>query len=238
MKKQTTKINPLRRHKHAQLWFCRVDGKNKYLGNKDTTEAEAMEMHQKLLTDAKVDELLLSPSSSDEPLDSLLQYYLRHGGAINGKKNWTDRIRYCQLFKKQFGKWTIEAVRPYQIEKFVQEQENWNDTTKGNFCKHMNAAFVWLMKQRVIKFNPMFGVKRPQARTRGVEYVITPHEYEKLLPLVKETYRPIVELLWHTGARPDEILSATKEEFRPDDRVIRKIHHKTEHKGRIRDIPL
>jgi len=231
------KISTLKRHKHAQLWFVRFNGRNKYLGNRQTSQEEAQQMLDQLRLEQTINKASPQVNESEQTITGLLQYYLKHQCQAT-TQNMRDRHRYCTQFQEAFGSLTVKQLKPHFVQSWLDKQTTWNSTTRCNALKHLSAAFNWLVINDLISRSPLKGVKRPLPLVRGEEFILTQEEYNRVLKLVSRIYKPIVELMWHTGARPSEILTATAEEYNPDTHEIVKIHHKTEGKGKTRRILL
>ncbi len=232
------KVGTLKRHNASGYHYCRFNGKMKYLGTKTTTETEAEAMRQSLIRDTVIANNLPTVNDDRASVNELADFYISNAILPDGKKNTTDRIRYISLFTAQFDNQPVRQIKPYQVEKWLATIESMNDTTKCNLVKHLAAMFNWLQRNDKVTYNPLRGVKRPLAAVRGEEYLITPEEYERLLETLSGTYKAIVELLWATGCRPDEILTAVKEEWHPETHEIRKIKHKNMNRGKKRNIVL
>lgn len=85
-----------------------------------------------------------------------------------------------------------------------------------------------------------------EAPTRSTSHVNPPREsvplddYLNTLPFLASPYREIIQLLYLTGARPSEILNMQTSEIDRSGEtwLYRPAHHKNEHRGKTRIIPL
>lgn len=232
-------ISKLFWHKGSSRHACRCNGKYKYFGNRDTTPEQAQQMYDDY---CKQQQLLNNGAVENDKMLSVaevLSYYLANSAKTTGKANRDARRYFCNLFIAKFGAEQLTNLKADKIERWLSEQETWSQTYRCNACKHLSAAFNWMIAKEYTTRNPIKGVDRPKPQRRGFEYVISEEEYQKVLALCNRTYKPIVELLWHTGARPQEILSAKAEEYHPDRKILDKgLNHKTADKDAVRHIPL
>ncbi len=69
----------------------------------------------------------------------------------------------------------------------------------------VQRAFRWSEKMGVIDTNPIRYLEKPEAGKR--EQVIAPEQYPEILEYFKdESFRSLLEMAWHTGARPQECI--------------------------------
>lgn len=234
-------VGELKKHLHSGRWYVRIKGRkppNKYIGTKDTSREEAEEIRRQLIADTIIATNTTQANDNEMSISQLVNYYLDNAVLKDGSKNKMDRVRYCKTFADKFSTMKVRDVKPFMVEKWINDQTEWNVTTKGNAIKHLAACFNWLLKQDCIGRSPIRAVKRPTPLIRGKEWVITQDEYNRLLPTVKTTYREVVECCWHTGCRPSEVLGASKDEYDPVHHTLTKISHKTMDKGKRRIIVL
>lgn len=232
------KIGTLRRHSASQRWIVWYDGKTHYIAGPEVTEEDAQKAYDAFVQKVTIEQNGIAENEEKVTIRSLVTFYLTEGNTKGCTSNKYHRREYCEAFVCEFGNLTIKDVKPYMVERWLTNHPSWQRTTLANVCKHLAACFNWLVKNDKIARSPLKGVDRPQTFARGEEFVITNDEYLRLLGTLSDTYRPIVELLWNSGCRPDEALSATKEEYKEDLHLLRKKTHKTSGKGKVRDIVL
>jgi len=233
-----TRIGTLCRHKAQQRWYVRINGKPKYLGDRLTTEEEAQRLLDALAAETNIKDQSADQNDAKATVGVLMGIYLKENGNVGCYKAQLDRRRIINDYIAEFGTMSPVAIKPFMVQRWLQQHTKWNDTSKCNACKNVSAAYNWLINNDYVSKNPIKATRKPQALIRGEEYVITPEEQARVLPLCKQPYRDIAAVLYATGARPDEILSSEVSEYRSAEHAIVKHHHKTIQKGKRRSILL
>jgi integrase len=80
-----------------------------------------------------------------------------------------------------------------------------------------------------VAVNPIQGLRKPRASSRGVQTLISPADHTKLLEAAPDCLKNVLTVLFQTGARPGEVLSVTAADFHPDRAVWILQRHKAEH---------
>lgn len=98
----------------------------------------------------------------------------------------------------------------------------WGPTTQRNCVVGLIAGFNWAVKAGMLTKNPLLGIERPSASSRGAESLIgtTPEEVEanhrRIMAAVRPHWKPFIQALKDTGARPSELGAATARDFNPE----------------------
>lgn len=122
---------------------------------------------------------------------------------------------------------------------------------RGTVNKHVHRIrrmFRWAVAQELVPATTWQALLAVPALRRGAKHVretapvraVTWADVELVLPHLSPTLRAVVELMWHTGARPSEALQVRLADIDRTGPVwlFRPASHKTEHLGRDRLIPL
>ena len=122
---------------------------------------------------------------------------------------------------------------------------------RGTVNKHVHRIrrmFRWAVAQELVPAATWQALLAVSALRRGAKHVretapvraVTWRDVEHVLPHLSPTLRAVVELMWHTGARPSEALQVRLADIDRTGPVwlFRPASHKTEHLGRERLIPL
>lgn len=97
----------------------------------------------------------------------------------------------------------------------------WGPSTQRNCVVGLVAMLNWAVRSGLIAKNPLTGIEKPGASSRGAESLVGNDKEEaeanhgKILAAVPPSYRPFIQALKDTGARPGELAAATAEDFNP-----------------------
>lgn len=102
----------------------------------------------------------------------------------------------------------------------------------------LKAAFNWAVDQEIIERNPIAKLKKPRARSRGGDQLLTDEGHQKLMAAAPPPLRAFLTALHDTGARPGEVARVTAADFNPAIGAWVLSDHKTERLGRKRIVYL
>jgi integrase len=233
-----TKFGMLCKHSGLNRWYVRVNGKQVYLGDANTTEEDAQRLLDALKAEYEAKDRTASENDAQTKLGALINLYLNHAKSKGCRKAQLDRTRYVNDFHRSFANFAPVELKPYLIESWLNGHAKWNDTTKANCCKHLSTMFNWLAANDLVTRNPIKIIAKPAAKVRGEEFVITPEEQAKILATCKQPYYDLSVVLWESGARPDEILGCTAAEYKPDQHALVLQDGRAKVKGKRRTILL
>jgi len=140
-------------------------------------------------------------------------------------------------FVQSFGKRLACTLTPGEVECHY-NRPNWGATIQANGIGVVVTMLRWSVRRRLIDRNPIEGVRKPQTTSRGGEVIITSADHQRLLAGASDAFKPFLELLWHTGARPGEIASLSATMINFDSRTVTLSKHKTANHGKPRIIYL
>lgn len=118
-------------------------------------------------------------------------------------------------FGKKFGDKRVRELKPYDFDRWLESQTQWNPTSKAHAANLIVSALSWARKKGFIQTDPLSGkIERPQPILRGREARMS----EELMDLLiaesrrnKMKSQEFADLLWvlrETGARPIELRKA------------------------------
>lgn len=222
----------------TNTWFVKIDGKAKQLGKKGATEEEARREWEKLKILIDAENTAANMATESKTVASYVTLYLTGIFCSIAQSTFTQKRNILNHFVRDHGSTAITAITPATIRAWVEGHQNWNATSQAVVYKVLNAFWVRLSENDV-NYNPVKGVlNKPTAGVRGENILIPDAEYFAVLDASKMPYKAIWQILYHTGARPSEILSLTAEEVDLQRCEIVKVMHKTARKGKDRVILL
>jgi integrase len=97
----------------------------------------------------------------------------------------------------------------------------WGAGSRRNCVTGLLAAFNWARKSKLVAENPLEGIERDPTTSRGSEALVGSDAAEieanhrKILAASPPPYRPFLQALKDTRARPGELMGATAADFKP-----------------------
>lgn len=191
------------------------------------TYTEALQKFLKLIA------LDANKGTDDYLLSSLLNQYRAHLKAT--RKSGVPGVFEIMArgFAEEFGSRRVRDLKPYDFDRWLESQTQWNPTSKAHAANLILAAVSWAHKKGFIQTDPLRGrIERPQPILRGRDARMSEELMDLLIGecFAKATYhrkartdKPAVHLrkvgfcepfgkyLWLlriTGARPGEIRHA------------------------------
>ncbi len=214
--------------KDRKSWFVTIDGKRHNLGN---DREQAFKRYHELMIQPKAPKI--SYDSLALMVDTFLEWNLKH----RAKRTFDWYKERCESFLRQFPDLTINQLKPFHIQQWIDSNENWSDGHKRGCISAMQRVLRWANKMGYIDHNPIAYMEKPQYGKR--DKIITPDEFDQILNLVPDDeFSDLLNIAWETGARPQEIIRV---EARHIDLINRRwVFPREESKGkkRIRTIYL
>jgi integrase len=215
-----------------QAWYVHLHGKTHRLG-KD--KEEAFRAFHRLMAEqgeAVTPDTLVT-------VGQLVERYLSDLGRRAGGRTIVVARCYLKPFLAACGRLQAKHLRKHHVEEVVRRHGQWNATTENHVKSRILAVFNWAVEQALLNRNPVKGLKKPKAKSRGVRTLISPADHARLMEAAAPYLREVLLALHQTGARPGEVLSVTAAEFFPEQGVWVLDKHKTEHEtGRPRIVHL
>jgi integrase len=98
----------------------------------------------------------------------------------------------------------------------------WTAGSQRNCVQSLTAAFNWAVRSGLIPKNPLADIEKPGSISRGADALIgndseeIERNHQRILAAAPAAYRPFIQALKDTGARPSELAAATAADFRPE----------------------
>ncbi len=151
---------------------------------------------------------------------AIVSYF--HALETSGRKS---TLSICQQLLrpaiKSFGRVQVNTLRPFHVTNWLSTQKTWNGNTKRKAIAVLITALNWCKKEGMLTINPIARMEKPEAITRGREYVIPPALQELLISSAVPHLARVFRVLQLTGARPGEIMNAhCKHYFRQKGMIV------------------
>ncbi|HEX5269045.1 MAG TPA: tyrosine-type recombinase/integrase [Gemmataceae bacterium] len=113
--------------------------------------------------------------------------------------------RYCDFMRKP--RWNAHQKK----------HTRWTQGMVRSFIDALHATLNWAAgpRQRLISANPVKGVERPPARSRGAESLVSPETHRRALEAADPGFRQLLVVCENTGCRPGELFIAEARHFEP-----------------------
>jgi integrase len=193
-----------------QKWYVKLNGRHYPLARgKD----EAWKEYHKLM-------LGRQKLGSNPRVHDLLTTYLAWCEVNRAPGTHRVHSMYCRLFKEDVPEsLRVLDLKPKHLVGWVDGR--WpaakaSSSTRRTAMRVIQRAMNWACKLGHIERNPLAGVEKPPETRR--ETYLWPEQYEKMLGHIRDrAFRDYVEILRHTGCRPEEARIVEARNFRAED---------------------
>jgi integrase len=161
----------------------------------------------------------------------VMELFLRHVEASLSAASLRFRLKFLKPFAERFGEVRVRDLTRHQFNAWLADMRTartnpetgkrkaWNDTTVNAAIGVIVTAFKWAIGEGLIRTNPLEGMKKPHAKSRGEDALIgrTREERDRNLAQIFDAatpaFLPFLKVLAATGARPGELANATSANF-------------------------
>ena len=191
-----------------RCWYAKIDGRHYRL---DPDKEKAWAKFYQLMAGREA-------LTGDSKVAQLVNQYL----------DWSERnhapntYRWYTVFLLSFGQslprgLKLSKLKPFHVTHWVDSAypaAATSPSTRHGAIRAVQRAFSWAEEQGLIDRSPLRRMKKPQPTRR--EQYLRPEQYVALLGSIKDgPFRDIVEVLRHTGCRPEEARKVTTAEWNP-----------------------
>jgi integrase len=224
--------------KSKDAWYATVSGRKVSLGVRGKANRKAaQEAWHRLMAGGPPTKAEPEPAPT-RTVAEVIDTYLRHQEAKVKAETLRWLKRWLIPFKATHGNRRADAVAPHELEAFA-DRPGWKPNTRVHAVRTVHGAFRWAVRKRLLPIDPLAGVEAPPTESRGAEHVISPAEHVELTAHAWPEFRPLLEALFLTGARPGELAGLTCEVVRASaNGIVVLADHKTKHKGKRRALYL
>jgi len=146
------------------------------------------------------------------------------GELLKQKGEGHETYKWYLQFLQSFGATidadlTVDAFRPFHVSTWYRARDGWSDSTKNCAVRAVKRCFAWAEEEGYIDHSPIAKMTAPAKTSR--ETVISAGEFQQLLALTKDqNFRDLLNVLWHTGCRPQEAFAIEAKHF---EAVLRRV---------------
>jgi integrase len=132
-------------------------------------------------------------------------------------------LRVCDLKRMHLTEWLTERSVP-KFNARLGKMCRWGQSTRNIAIMTVQSMFNWAAEEGVISKNPLGKVKREAEVSRGLQCMVTDEQHMLMMERQTEvsrrdSYRNILTVLYHTGARPGEICHMEARHYNPQMRA-------------------
>ncbi len=194
------------------VWFLRyyadVDGKRVYKKQRIGTVREFPHRRDAEKAALALRAKINSEVSSPETVNELLAHYQRYE-LTEGRKSFATTEGHRSYIKlhiaPRWGEYRLTSIRTVQVEEWL-DSLPLAPATRSKIRNIMSAVFSHGIRHQWVQFNPISKVRCSAIRQREPD-VLTPHEFQALLPQLELRERAMVLLAGSTGLRRSEMFA-------------------------------
>jgi integrase len=196
----------------------------------EENKTEAMEAWHRIMANGKA----VPEARADSPtVAEVIDAFLADAKERVSRGTLRNYTAFLTPFKERHGKAKADRLTPPQAETYSRKP-TWNGTHRGDFLTTLASAFRLAEQTGLLASNPLRHLRKPCRSVRTALPLISADEHARLLKAATPAFRPFLEVLHMTGARPSEVATITAENFDAEAAVVRLSEHKTAHKGKER----
>ena len=216
-----------------QRWYVTIDGQKIDLGgDRDAAfrQFHALMSGQAPTPTPRPAPAKREPAKKELSVDELARDYLADLQRRVTPRTHVVATGYLKAFREHYGNRPAASLNRREVANWVATRPTWSDTTAAHVACRVLALYNWAAVEDIIAANPLKGMAKPSARSRGAESVMGVADYERLLDAAPQYLRDVLTALRDTGARPCEVLTVTAADFHAEQSVWVLRRHKTSHK--------
>lgn len=203
-------------------FYATINGEQVRLGR---TEEDAKERYDFLMG--------VAGRQSIGRVDDLLDAFLEWAETNREKKTYDGYRDMIKSFNQSLpAGLRICDLKPFHVNRWLDNQPTWNTTTKNKSCGAVKRAFNWAVAEGYITLSPIAGMKKPPLLVR--ETLIPPELWRAIGKTVKDQpFRDLLMILRETGCRPYEARTVEASNVRGDTWLFSKVDSKGQKYNRL-----
>ncbi|AMV26273.1 site-specific tyrosine recombinase XerC [Gemmata sp. SH-PL17] len=218
--------------KGKDSWYVWHDGKQVFLARGKSNKSEAF---------ARFSELLNDPNSVKQgarfTVADLVTEFEKSAAERVTPGTLTAYRSILKPFTTTFGTRDPAELTPPQVIDWA-SRGKWSSATRRYALMVVCTVYSWAEKLGRVLPNPLKGMKKPPAKSRGAEVLIDIELHARILEVVSPAFRLFLQAVRETGARPGEVARVEAKDVSWDAGCWVLTEHKTARTGRVRTIYL
>lgn len=213
-------------------WYVWHEGRQVQLAKGKKNKSEAFARFAELLSVPPP-----QPSESRFTVADLVNRFEQ--SAAERVKSGTLTAYRCILkpFAAAFGNLLPVALTPPQVTEWA-NRNGWSSTTRRYALMVVCTAYSWAEKAGQVVPNPLRGMKKPPAKSRGAEVLIDGALHGRIIEVASPEFGDFLKAVRATGARPGEVARVEAKDVLWEAGCWVLTEHKTAGTGRVRTIYL
>jgi integrase len=153
----------------------------------------------------------------DITVNGLIEKYLSWCKNHRSPRSYEWYKNYLDNFLKHPGIRDAQALslKPFHIIEWIDSHPTWGDNYKRGGIVAVQRVFNWAVEMGYTDFTPIKKVVKPMAKRR--EIYMTKEDFEEILGKLdfKDPFRKLLEFVWGTGCRPQEVRHIERRHYDP-----------------------
>jgi integrase len=189
--------------KSRDTWYVEVDGRQINLG-KDR-EAAFQRYHAIMAAPPEVRPTRVMGTGDGLKVTELFDRFLDWVKQHRSPDTYVWYQYRLQRFADRFPDLTVEQLRPFHVQEWVDSFPDHSPTTTRNYMRSVKCCFKWGQTLGYIDKNPIQHISIPASQPKDV--YVPPEEFAALVAISRDqSFRDLLEVTYDTGCRPQESL--------------------------------
>ncbi len=177
--------------KSTGCYYVQVNGKQRNLGR------------DKAAAQKKWHALRAGETVNVDRVDAALDAFLEYVRVNKSPTTFTIYQGYCKSFNESIPGRRVSALKVGDVQRWLDSQTGWNNTTKGIAGRCIKSAFKWYTKMGHVTVSPLAEFQPPTGEPR--ETIYTADQWQTILAAIKDRpFRELMIVMQATGCRPFE----------------------------------
>lgn len=184
--------------KARNAWYAKIAGKTIRL-HENKKEAED-EFHRLMLQKSSESPTPKQAESVAGTFGVFLEW-LSKNRSPKTYEWYQTRLGYFLADNPEF---LVDTIKPIHVQTWL-DTKTWSSGHKRGCVTALKGAFNWAVRMEMLEKNPIRGLEKPEAGRR--EEFLTKAEFDTVLSYFKDQeFRDVLQFMWFTGARPQELV--------------------------------